>query len=238
VVTIVATLVPPRRGAGQEAAGSSPAAAAQGAFEQIVALRLDGEYDHAVAMLNEVIARYEKSDDILRRAYHHLVTVHVQNNDEEAARHAARAALERFPDLSADELEFPGRVNEVYDEMRRLMFGSLVISKPEECRVYMDSTYVGDTPLNLPLVRVGAYDLTVTKSGYKDYVARVEIQPELTRDLSGLSLERDRAWWWWPVWIGGAAVAAVAVALGVSGGEEGTAAEPEPLSAPPPPPSN
>ena len=84
--------------------------------------------------------------------------------------------------------------------------------------------------------RVGEYDLTVTKSGYKDYVSRIEIQPELTRDLSGLSLDRDRAWWWWPAWIGGAAVTAVAVAVGVSGGDEGTPPEAEPLAAPPPPP--
>ena len=118
------------------------------------------------------------------------------------------------------------------------MFGAFVIKQPKECRVYMDSTFVGETPLVLNLVRVKEYGLTVTKSGYKDYVSRIEIQPERTLDLSGLSLERNRAWWWWPAWVGGAAVAAVAVAIGVSGDDEGSAEEPSPLSGPPPPPSN
>ncbi len=238
VTTFVAALLLPQRTVCQETGGSSSTAVVQSTFEQIVSLRLDGEYSRAIARLYELIAKYEKSDDILRRAYNHLVTVHVQNNDEAGAEKVARSGLERFPDLKADELEFPGRVNDVYDQLRKQMFGSFVISQPKECRVYMDSTYVGDTPLNLALVRVGEYDLTVTKSGYKDYVARIEIQPELTRDLSGLSLERDRAWWWWPAWIGGAVVSVVAVAVGVSGGDDGTPAEPEPLPAPPTPPSD
>lgn len=238
VTAFAAGLLVPAPTVGQETGASKPAAAAQGTFEQIVALRLDGEYNRAIELLYELIAKYENSDDILRRAYHHLVTVHVQNNDEAGAQEVGRSALERFPDLTADELEFPGRVNEVYDLLRKQMFGSFVISQPKECHVYMDSTYVGDTPLTLGLVRVGEYDLTVTKSGYKDYVDRIEILPEFTRDLSGLSLERDRAWWWWPAWIGGAVVSVVAVAIGVSGGDDATADEPEPLPPPPTPPSN
>ena len=236
--TFLGALVRPVSTAGQAGAPPQAAAAAQSIFEQIVALRLDGEYARAVEMLNSVIAKYEQSDEVLRRAYNHLVTVYVQNDDEDGARQAAHAALESFPDLSADELEFPGRVNEVYDQMRKEMFGAFVIKQPKECRVYMDSTYVGETPLALNLVRVREYGLTVTKSGFKDYVSRIEIQPERTLDLSGLSLERNRAWWWWPAWVGGAAVAAVAVAIGVSGDDGGSTEEPSPLSGPPPPPSN
>jgi PEGA domain len=237
-VAVLGALVFPPPAAGQEAVAPKSAAVVQATFEQIVALRLDGKYDQAVTMLNDVITSYTKSDEILRRAYNHLVTVYVQNDDEEGARAAGRAALESFPDLTADELEFPGRVNDVYNQLRKEMFGSFVISQPKECRVYLNGTYMGDTPLILSLVRVGEYDLTVTKSGYKDYISRIEIQPELTRDLSGLALDRDRAWWWWPAWIGGAAVTAVAVAVGVSGGDEGTPPEPQPLAAPPPPPAN
>jgi hypothetical protein len=238
VSAFTGTLALPPRTAGQEQAEPKSAAAVQATFEKIVALRLDGEYTRALEMLNEVIATHERSGEILRRAYNHLVTVYVQNGDEAGAREAARSALESFPNLTADELEFPGRVNEVYNQMRKEMFGSFVISQPKECHVYLDGEHVGDTPLILDLVRVGGYDLKVTKSGYKDYVSRIEIQPESTRDLSGLALERDRAWWWWPAWIGGAAVTAVAVAVGVSGGDEGAPAEPEPLPGPPPPPAN
>jgi hypothetical protein len=231
-------VIGPAPAASQETSAPKSAVAAQATFEQIVAMRLDGDYARAVEMLNDVIAKYSKSDEILRRAYNHLVTVYVQNDDEEGARTAARAALTSFPDLTADELEFPGRVNDVYEQMRKEMFGSFVIKQPEECRVYMDSTFVGDTPLALGLVRVGEYGLTVTKSGYKDYVSQIEIQPERTLDLSGLSLDRNRGWWWWPAWIGGAAIAAVAVAIGVSGGDEGSPTEREPLPGPPPPPAN
>ena len=236
--TFLGAAVRPVSTAGQSAALPDVAAEVQAIFEQIVALRLDGEYDRAVETLNDLIAKYQKPEEVLRRAYHHLVTVYVQNGDEEGAKAAARAALEHFPDLRADELEFPGGVNDVYEQMRKEMFGAFVIKQPKECRVYMDSTYVGETPLALNLVRVKEYGLTVTKSGYKDYVSRIEIQPERTLDLSGLALERNRAWWWWPAWVGGAAVAAVAVAIGVSGDEEGSTDEPDPLPGPPSPPSN
>jgi len=231
-----ALLTPPPIAA-QESADAESTAAIQARFEQVVALRLDGEYARAIVMLSDIIAELS-SDEILRRAYNHLVTVYVQNDDDMGAREAARAALNRFPDLAADELEFPGKVNDVYDQMRKEMFGSFVISQPKDCHVYLDSTHVGDSPLRLDLVKAGEYELLVTKSGYKDYVSQIEIQPELTRDLSGLSLERDRAWWWWPAWVGGAAVAVVAVALGVSSGGDEAAPEPEPLPEPPTPPTN
>lgn len=238
VTAFASALALPPPAAGQDTHDSLSTAKAQAQFEQVVAMRLDGRYNRAVEMLNELIARYEQSDEVLRRAYHHLVTVYVQNGDEVGARSAARLALERFPDLAADELDFPGKVNDVYNQMRKEMFGAFVIGQPEECRVYLDSLHVGDTPLRLDLVRVGEYDLTVTKSGYKDYVSRIEIQPELTRDLSGLGLERDRAWWWWPAWVGGAAVAAVALAVGLGGGGDDPPPEDEPLPGPPAPPAN
>ena len=229
---------PPTLAVGQAAADAESTDAIQTKFEQVVNLRLDGEYDRAIEMLREIIQEYTNSDDILRRAYNHLVTVYVQNNDDTGARDAARTALDRFPDLTADELDFPGKVNDVYEQLRKEMFGSLVIDKPKDCHVYLDSTHVGDSPLRLDLVKVGEYELTVTKSGHKDYVSRIEIQPELTRDLSGLSLDKDRAWWYWPAWVGGAAVAAVAIVLGVSGGDEEPPPDPEPLPEPPGPPAN
>jgi hypothetical protein len=233
VITLAAAWLPPVSALAQEKADPEAIAIAQSMFEQIVMMRLDGRYDRAVELLNDLIKGYEQSDEILRRAYHHLVTVYVQNGDDEGARNAARAGLERFPDLEADELDFPRKVNDVYNEMRREMFGALVIDQPEDCRVYLDSLYVGDTPLRIDLVRVGEYNLTVTKSGYRDYAAQIEIQPELTRDLSGLALERDRAWWWWPAWVGGAAISAVALAIGLSGGGDEPPPEEQPL--PPPP---
>ena len=155
VAAVASTLVLPPPVTGQDAVDSQSTEAIQVRFEQIVAMRLDGRYDRAVEMLNELIGRYEQSDEVLRRAYHHLVTVYVQNGDDAGARNAARLALERFPDLEADELDFPGKVNDVYNQMRKEMFGSFVISQPEQCRVYLDSLHVGDTPLSLDLVRVG-----------------------------------------------------------------------------------
>ena len=235
-IAFASVLFSPPPAVGQEAADAGSTGAIQAKFEQVVALRLDGEYDRAIEMLNGIIAEYSNSDEVLRRAFNHLVTVYVQNDDDAGAREAARIALNRFPDLAADELDFPGKVNEVYDQLRKEMFGALVIDEPKDCHVYLDSTHVGDTPLRLDLVRVGEYKLTVTKPGYKDFVSQIEIQPEGTRDLSGLSLERERAWWYWPAWIGGAAVAVVAVVIGVSGGDKEDT--PEPLPVPPAPPAD
>ena len=103
VVTFAAALVRPAPAAPQEETDPGTIATVQSMFERIVMMRLDGRYDQAVEMLRELIRGYEQSDEILRRAYHHLVTVYVQNGDDAGAREAARAGLERFPDLEADE---------------------------------------------------------------------------------------------------------------------------------------
>jgi len=237
VIALAGALFSTSLATSQAADDAVAAEAVQTKFQQVVALRLKGEYDRAVEMLREIIAEYSNSDEVLRIAYNHLVTVYVQNDDEPSGRVAARTALERFSDLTADPFTFPGKVNDVYDQLRKEMFGSLVVSEPQDCHVYLDSTHVGDTPLRLELYPIGEYDLTVTKSGYKDYVTRIEIQPESTRELS-VSLDRDRAWWYWPAWIGGATVAVVALVIGLSPKDEAPPDQPQPLPEPPEPPTN
>jgi hypothetical protein len=238
VIAFAILLFIPPPAAGQEAIDAASAEAIQAKFEKVVELRLDGEYGRAIDMLKEIIAEYSNSEAVLRKAYNHLVYVYVKNEDSSGARDAARGALERFPNLTVDELELPGKVNDIYDELRKEMFGSFVIDEPKDCHVYLDSTHVGDTPLGMDLVRVGEYELTVTKSGYKDHISRIEIEPDVKHDLSGLSLDRERAWWYWPAWIGGAAVAVVAIAIGVKGDDPTDDPPDPPLPEPPPPPAD
>ncbi|UCG51521.1 MAG: PEGA domain-containing protein [Candidatus Latescibacterota bacterium] len=207
-------------------------------FEEIVTLRADGEYDRAIEKLTEITEEYTASDVVLRQAYHHLVQTYHQKGDDLGARTSARSALERFPDLKADEVLFPSYVNDYYDQLRREMFGSLMIEEPEGCRVYLNDKHVGETPLTLELVRVGEYNLTVTKSGYVDYTDTIQIKPERMLQTEP-PLKRERGWKWWAYRVGAGVVAVGLLALGLAGlGDEQPPPESEPLPEPPDPPAN
>lgn len=205
-------------------------------FQEVITFRADGEYDSAIEKLSEIIKRYLDSDEVLKLAYNHLVQTYQEKGDTAGARQSAREALERFPDLTADEISFPRFVNDYYDELRREMFGSLTILKPKGCRVFLNEVHVGETPLELDLVRVGEYELTLTKSGYHDYADRIEIQPDLKLEKT-VSLEAKKGFRWWAYRVGAGVVAASLLAVGLTGGGEAEP-PPEPLPGPPDPPSN
>ena len=84
-------------------------------------------------------------------------------------------------------MQFPSVINDGYERLRREMFGSLVIDKPEGAGVFLDDALKGDTPITLPLVRVGSHELVVSKSGYNDYTESVEIEPGVVRQLERLA---------------------------------------------------
>ncbi len=206
-------------------------------WEEISSLRFNGEFDRAIALLNDIISEYSDSEDVLRQAYNNLVFTHITKRDEPNAESSARQALERFPDLTADELTFTPQVNVTYDRLRKEMFGSLTIRKPEEARVFLDTVHKGDTPLVLAYVPVGQHTLVLTRSGYKDYTETIQVQPDDKLNLSlSMSRDRDKKWWLWRV--GAVAVAGVLLAVGLSGGEDDAPPEPTALSEPPEPPTN
>ena len=151
-----------------------------------------------------------------------------------AATEAARAALQRFPDLSADPVYFPPRINEVYDDLRGRMFGALnVATKPDSCRIYLDGEFVGFSPLRLEYVAVGHYDLNVSRTGYHDESIPVRIEPGRPTSVP-LSLQKERGKGWWLMRVGPAALVAGAL-LAVQLSQD-SPAEPVPLPGPPPPP--
>ncbi|MFH1754108.1 MAG: PEGA domain-containing protein, partial [Candidatus Latescibacterota bacterium] len=189
-------------------------------FQEVAALRADREYGTAIEKLSEIVKNPLASDQVLKSAYHHLVWTYEAKGDSTGARASAREALERYPDLAADEISFPIYVNDYYDVLRREMFGSLRILQPMGCRLFLNDQYVGDTPLRLDLVQAGEYDLTLTKSGYRDYTEQIRIGPEERLEKT-LSLQRTHDWKWWTYRVGAGVAAASLVAVVISGGDEG-----------------
>jgi hypothetical protein len=207
-------------------------------WEEVSSLRAAGQFERAVEILNSIIQEYSNSDDVLRLAYNNLVYTYYVAGDATSEGTAAREALAKFPDLRADDTQFPPVLNDQYERLRREMFGSLVIAKPERARVFLDETYKGEAPIRLPLVPIGSHVLEVAKSGYHDYTQSVEVEPNLIRELE-VSLKRQKDVWWWVTRVGVptlAVAAGVTVAL-IAGYEGGTPAEPEPLPTPPAPPT-
>jgi len=207
-------------------------------WEEVSSLRATGQFERAVEILKSIIQEYSNSDDVLRLAYNNLVYTYYVANDVASEDVAAREALGKFPDLRAGDAQFPSVLNDLYERLRREMFGSLVIARPERARVFLDETYKGESPIRLPLVPVGSHVLEVAKSGYYDYTQPVEVEPNLVRELE-VSLRRQKDVWWWVTRVGVptlAVAAGVTVAL-IAGGDEGGPAEPEPLPGPPSPPT-
>lgn len=203
-------------------------------WETISSLRTQGEFQQAIDLLHQIIAEHAEEEDILRRAYNDLVFTYFLNNDASGAREQARSALTRIPDLAADPVEFPPRVNETYDDLRQQMFGSVAVTKPEEAQVLLDGELQGESPLFLDLVPVGVHDLRLVKEGHEEYDEQITVDPN-GRHVFEVSMKRNRSTGWWLVRgavVVGAGVAVAALASG-SSSDEGA---PTALPGPPPPP--
>ena len=207
-------------------------------FEEVIKLRADGDYNQAIARLIAITQEYSDVEQVLRLAYTYLVVTYNEAGDTENLRETAREALGMYPDISANEIIFPSWVNETFDELRVEMYGSLSITEPEECRVFLDENYVGDTPLHIQYVAVGDHKLTVTKAGYDDNTQSIEIQSGIPLVME-VTMKRKHDKRWWGYRIGAGVVAAIgvaALAIGLTGQEEEP--PPEPLPDPPAPPAN
>lgn len=206
-------------------------------WEEIASLRARGEFTEAIEILNGIITEYANSEEVLRHAYNHLVFTYLKMGDEENAVTKAREALEQFPNISADTIEFPEYVQNTYDQLRLEMFGSVTIRKPEESRVFLNEDFAGETPLQLELVRAGQYTLLVTRSGFHDYSEVIRVDPGGKHNFEiSMDRQRDKKWWLYrigPIALAGALIGYLALS---AGGEEIPA--PEPLPEPPPPPTH
>lgn len=206
-------------------------------FNEIRKTLASGEYERAIAELNQAIADYSDSEDFLRSAYNHLVFTYFTMRDLESFDQKAREALRRFPDLTASTVEIPMQVNQKYDELRRVMFGSLSIIKPSHCRVFLDGEFQGQTPVSLHHVAVGVHRLELTRSGFRDYSEQVRIEPNslLTMDVS---LHRNRTKTWWITRLAACVGVVGGIALWTHDGDGKESPGPEPLPSPPSPPGD
>ena len=205
-------------------------------WDEVFAHRRDDSFQKAIETLHQIIEQYSDTDTVIREAYSQLVWTYLASGDNNGATGVAREAVEKYPDITANETYIVPGVNRMYDTLRREMFGSLQIEQPEEGRVFLDEEHIGDSPLLRALVRVGEYQLLVTKSGYEDYAQTIQIDPDQKLTLS-LSMSRTRDWKWWTWRVGAAVVAATALAIGLGSGDDGTPPDEE-LPRPPAPPSN
>jgi hypothetical protein len=203
-------------------------------WQEVSRLRSEGKFDLAVQMLTGIIEAYADSEEILRHAYNELVWTYVQMEKQDLVLETARRALERFPDLQVELSQFPGQINDTYNELRRQMFGELKINKPVGARVFLGNEYVGTVPYREDLLRIGQYTLTLSKSGYNDYIEVIKIEPSKTLDRD-FSMESKRGKTWWLYRLGAGVAVGTLMAFTFSGGDK-PAVEPEALPGPPPPP--
>ena len=206
-------------------------------FDTVISLRSQGQYDEAIKMLQSIIDEYATSDKILRRAYSELVFTIWKKGDVAGATESARNALTHFPDLTPDPMYSSERVNELYDNLRKEMFGSLhVAARPDSCRVFLGDNITGITPLDIKYVPVGDYVLELSKAGYRAESYPVRIGPGSPTNMQlELQRERTKGWWLGRV-VAPAGVVATFVALVFLGRDTGTS-EPSPLPEPPDPPT-
>jgi hypothetical protein len=203
-------------------------------WDRIAELRLRGEYEEAISLLDDVISRHADTEEILRHAYNHLVFTLVLMRDDVRVESAAREALLLFPDMNAPPPAFPDRMNDTYERLRRQMYGSLQITAdPEESRIFLNGEYAGTTPLEIEYLGVGDYDLLISLPGYLDHESRLTIEPnqKLTQEIS---LDKHRGTGWWVLRVGAGAVIGTVIALVAGSGGQDAA---QPLPGPPDPPA-
>ncbi len=147
-------------------------------IEDIRSLRTQGKYDEAIEILNNIITDDSSPEDVLEQVYNELIFSLLLKEEKEAAMEAARRALLRFPDLKPDPVYYPPTLGQMYDDLKKEMFGSLELQTiPEACEVYFDNDYKGLSPLRIEYLTVGQYDVNIKKQGYNDEALSVRIDP-------------------------------------------------------------
>lgn len=159
-------------------------------FDQVVSFRAQGRYDTAVEILLQIIQDNPQNEEVLRRAYNELVFTHLSKGDRELAEASAREALMWHPDITSDTKYVPSKVGEIFDELREQLFGSLTITTdPNSCRVELNGTYIGESPLEIEYMRPGEHGLRLTMEGYYEFSRTVSVEPGI-KTKADYSLEK------------------------------------------------
>lgn len=126
-----------------------------------------------IARLEQLVARSQASFDRDARAARalqngclHAVRVVLERGERERAKEEARRCITRFPGIEPDIHEHPptifGLLGEVRGELLAESLGSLrVDSAPRGCRVFLNGSDVGATPVDVPSLIPGEYRVQV-----------------------------------------------------------------------------
>jgi hypothetical protein len=140
-------------------------------------LRAQGSHEDAIEVLRAVIAAQSSEEPILRRAHNELVFTYLDVASPKTE-DAAREALRRYPDLSADPSRFPPSVNELYNRVRRELFGSLLLhTRPPQARVTIGDLYDGESPVEITYVPVGDYPVRIQQTKHIDKSTTIRVDP-------------------------------------------------------------
>lgn len=230
IATVVALML-----LGGTSLAQDPADAMYDQWERAISLREENRYDDAVAVFRAIADDHADSPEVVRRALNQIVFTRLQEGSLGAAEAAARDALMAYPDLTADTVYIPRSVNELYERLRREMFGSLAIRKPAGARIFLAGVEQGESPLFIPYVPVGQYVLEARRPKHLDYAENITIAPDGRHELE-LAMNRRRDRRYWVTRIGGGLLAASALVLVAGSGSEGIS-QLEPLPDAPGPPS-
>ncbi len=202
-------------------------------WQQVRSLRAEGRYEQALAALDDIFREHKASDAILRQAFNQRVFIFYAQDDSVRLRIAAREAVTRYPDISADIAEFPPPINALYDGLRGEMFGALTINRPDGARVYLNGDYRGEVPLHVWWLPVGRHDLVLSKKGFNDYQDSFLAEAGKEATYSVAMTVRSRSRW---LTRGVPAVLVSAVIGIVAGSRGGDGAQPPAIIGDPPAP--
>jgi len=208
------------------------------------------EYEQAIALLEPVL-HASSPPALLGESYLVLVEAHVYRgnvsaadskerqlwHDEAASLIRACLGVRELRHVSPEPRErYPSEMVELFDEVRREMFGSFEIGElePREAEVTFEGTLLERNAsgiLRRNDVPIGTHELSIRHPGYREIIETIEISPA-TVAMRSFTLERERGFGWYatrviaPV----AVIAGAAVIITRTGGEEA------PLPGPPDPP--
>jgi len=221
----------------------------------------NGDYDHAIEILQGMIAQAGNRLTDLREAYLLLIETHVfLGNDlkfkpqgRQASVLSYKAAKEKIAEcLRIKELrhtrpepasDFPPELVSFFAEVRGEIFGSFRVAQlePSDATVVLDADTLrappGENALGDVDLPVGRHLVVVRRHGYKNATDEIEVSAGSTLQQS-YRLSKRRGAAWYATWGAGAlAVTGGLVALVAGKGSGSSASAPQPLPAAPPPPS-
>jgi hypothetical protein len=174
-------------------------------WERAIALREDKQFDAAAEVFQAIATEHPDAEEIIRLALNQIVFTRTQDGQQGSADVAARQALNVYPDLLADTIYIPQSVNDLYDRLRREMFGSVTVRKPEGARISLNGEFRGEAPLYLPYIPAGDYLLQASRSNFLDYEERITVAPDGRHEYE-IAMTRRKNSTYWLTRIGGGAI--------------------------------